>query len=399
MSFLFCYRKEVTCVRYFHYLSTHQEENVFYQAPKQVTKEAPKKLLEHALGAVLYMPATRPDIAAMITEHKYEDLSSIVFCLEDAIGDHEVKRAEHNVSRQLELIEQAIQHRKIKPDHLPFMFVRVRSPKQLLQLADTLKPALHLLTGFVFPKFSAENARDYVEALEGISGDMTVPLYGMPILETPDLLMKETRAAALSEMSMILHQHQDLILNVRIGATDLCGLYGIRRKSEQTIYDIRMIADFMSDIINYFGREFVISGPVWEYFQASQKPHLLSAHPPVELNEYVKGLVKETELDIANGIHGKTVIHPTHLKIVNSLYVVTKEDYMDALSIIHHGNGSIGVMKSHFSNKMNEIKPHMKWAEKILLKSEIYGVYHENRSFTDLLNEQQNPSNIGQYGG
>lgn len=386
-------------MRYFHYLSARQEEHVFYQVPKQVTKEAPKKWLEQALGALLYMPATRHDIAAMITEQKYEDLTSVVFCLEDAIGDHEVEQAEHNLNIQLERIEQAIQQNKIEPENLPLMFVRVRSPQQLQELASRLKRFLHLLTGFVFPKCSGVNARDYAETLENISRDRRAPIYGMPILETPDLLSKETRPEAFGELSAVLHQYQDLILNVRIGATDLCGLYGIRRKPGQTIYDIRLISDFMADVINYFGRTFVVSGPVWEYFQTAQKPHLLSAHQPSELNEHVKGLVKETELDIANGIHGKTVIHPSQLKAVNSLYVVSKEDYMDALSIIHHGNGSIGVMKSHFSNKMNEMKPHMKWAENIIIKSEIYGVYHENRSFSDLLNEQQNTSNIGQYGG
>ncbi|MFB8733061.1 HpcH/HpaI aldolase/citrate lyase family protein [Bacillus sp. SL00103] len=68
---------------------------------------------------------------------------------------------------------------------------------------------------------------------------------------------------------------------------------------------------------------------------------------------------------MANGIHGKTVIHPTHLKPVQSMYVVTKEEYMDALNILEHADGTVGVMKSTFSNKMNETKPHYRWAEHI----------------------------------
>ncbi|WP_343311347.1 HpcH/HpaI aldolase/citrate lyase family protein [Bacillus atrophaeus] len=386
-------------MRYFHYLSGLQQENVFYQKPKPVTKEAPKKLLEQALGAVLYMPATRHDIAAVITNQKYEDLSSVVFCLEDAVGDDEVKQAEHNLKHQLERIDQAVQQRKQLAEHFPFMFVRVRSPQQLKTLADMLPHSLHLLTGFVFPKCSIENANLYFEALQEVSQQYGTVLYGMPILETPDVLSKKTRMDVLSELHMIFQQNKDVILNVRIGATDLCGLYGIRRKPDQSIYDIRLIADFMADIINYFGADFTISGPVWEYFDPSLKAAPHPFHQASDFSEYMEGLVKETTLDIANGIHGKTVIHPTQLKVVNSLYVVSQEDYTDALHIAHHAKGTLGVLKSNFSNKMNEMKPHMKWAETILLKSDIYGVFHENRHFTDLLTEQPNAAHYGQYGG
>ena len=34
---------------------------------------------------------------------------------------------------------------------------------------------------------------------------------------------------------------------------------------------------------------------------------------------------------------------------------------------------------------MNEVKPHYGWARKTILKSNIYGVLHENKQFTDLL--------------
>ncbi|PNB54991.1 citrate lyase subunit beta, partial [Pseudomonas sp. GW456-E7] len=129
--------------------------------------------------------------------------------LEDAIGDHEVKQVEHNLNIQLELIEQAIQQNKIEPENLPIMFIRVRSPKQMQELAGRLKHLLHLLTGFVFPKCSEVNARDYAETLKNISRDRRAPIYGMPILETPDLLSKETRTEAFGELSAVLHQYQD----------------------------------------------------------------------------------------------------------------------------------------------------------------------------------------------
>ena len=162
----------------------------------------------------------------------------------------------------------------------------------------------------------------------------------------------------------------------------ICGLYGIRRDRETTIYEIRVIAELITDIINYFGRSFVISGAVWEHFgpaRKEQNPFIRAISKSGESSsselDHMQGLLKETKLDVVNGIHGKTVIHPTHLKPVQSMYVVTKEEYMDALSILEHADGTVGVMKSTFSNKMNETKPHYRWAENILMKSDIYGCF------------------------
>jgi citrate lyase beta subunit len=98
--------------------------------------------------------------------------------------------------------------------------------------------------------------------------------------------------------------------------------------------------------------------------------------------------MRETLMDIANGISGKTVIHPSHIKIVQSLNVVPYEEYVDASNIIKAATGKIGVMKSDFANKMNEIKPHLYWAEKIMLKSRLYGVLHEEFTNIDLIKKE-----------
>jgi citrate lyase beta subunit len=90
-------------------------------------------------------------------------------------------------------------------------------------------------------------------------------------------------------------------------------------------------------------------------------------------------------MDMANGLAGKTIIHPTHIKAVQALNVVTYEEYMDACSIVEAENGKNGVKKSDFSNKMNEIKPHLFWAKKTILKSQLYGVLHEGYTNIDLI--------------
>ena len=51
-------------------------------------------------------------------------------------------------------------------------------------------------------------------------------------------------------------------------------------------------------------------------------------------------------------------------------------------------HGEFGVRKSHFLNKMNEVKPHFYWAQRILLKSEIYGVLNEEYTNIDLIKQE-----------
>ena len=102
-------------------------------------------------------------------------------------------------------------------------------------------------------------------------------------------------------------------------------------------------------------------------------------------------------MDLTNGLIGKTVIHPSHVNVVQSLNVVTKEEYLDALTILDHANGEMGVLKSNSQNKMNEIKPHYKWAMKIMTKSTIYGVYHEKYNFFKMLTEAVPFSNTVGY--
>ncbi|OLP65704.1 hypothetical protein BACPU_13220 [Bacillus pumilus] len=395
-------------MRYFQFLSETRQHDIFLKRPAAIHSMTPRHVLAHALGATLYMPATRQDVADMLLSQKYEALCSVVFCLEDAIGDQEVEMAEQNLVTQLTNLMEKMTQSPEMAEHLPLLFIRVRSPKQLLKMTDLLGSSLRVLTGFVFPKCSVHNAKDYLDSLKRAAVQANTRLYGMPILETPDLIEKETRFSVLSELKQIMLKDQEHILNIRIGATDLCGLYGIRRDRETTIYEIRLIADLITDIMNYFGRSFVVSGAVWEYFEPArkeQRPFIRALPKGGESYspefDCLQGLLKETRLDVANGIHGKTVIHPTHLKPVQSMYVVTKEEYMDALSIMEHADGTVGVMKSDFSNKMNETKPHYRWAEHILIKSDIYGVFHENRSYIDILTESEAAyaEHLGTYGG
>jgi len=118
---------------------------------------------------------------------------------------------------------------------------------------------------------------------------------------------------------------------------------------------VRLVADVIADIVNVFGRAdgtgHVVTGAVWEHFPDSErmfKPQLRQT-PFVEHDERalrtklitadLDGLIRETVLDKANGLTGKTVIHPTHVAAVHALSVVTHEEHCDAIDILQTSSG------------------------------------------------------------
>lgn len=397
-------------MRYFNYLSREEEEELFFQAPRPFDNASERQVLAHAVGAALYCPATRHSLADEIRSRKIEGLTTMVIDLEDAIGDNQIEQAERSLLHQMERLASYLTDGTMSLDDLPLLFIRVRSPEQLKRLIAKLEDKIGFVCGFALPKFAPQEGAEYFEAIAAYNRakNAALPtLYGMPILETASILYKETRMETLYEIKRLLDAYSDCVLNVRIGATDFSSLFGLRRSPEMTIYDIAPIRDCIGDILNLFGRmdsPYVISGPVWEYFSGRDrvlKPQLRQT--PFEetfgrpgrrlrmdmLSRHMDGLIREVMMDKENGIVGKTVIHPTHVKPVQSLYAVTHEEYMDATSILSNNDGSLGVLKSEYANKMNEIKPHLNWARRILIRSSIYGVLHEHKQFISLLPEHE----------
>ncbi|WP_347723859.1 HpcH/HpaI aldolase/citrate lyase family protein [Lysinibacillus capsici] len=374
-------------------------EMIFYKKPQPFTKWETADILSYALGATLYMPASMPTIVSLIRSQKYKELTSLVIDLEDAVGDAELVNCEAKLIEDISELYALYQQKQLLLQELPLLFVRVRHVEQFQRLTTVLGKKQEILTGYVFPKFTAEQGARYFELLEQTILENDLILYGMPILESREVLYKESRMEALLDIKAVLHQYKTRVLNVRIGATDFCGIYGIRRRMDSTIYDISVIRDCIADIVNILGREedgFIISGPVWEYFnnQRVLKPALrvtpFSEKGALDtrkalLDDCLDGLMKEVLMDKQNGIVGKTIIHPSHIRVVHALYAISYEEYLDALSIIENNDGQKGVMKSHYANKMNEIKPHMRWAQRILKQAHVYGVYHESVDFASLL--------------
>src|SRR3954447_19186612 len=211
----------------------------------------------------------------------------------------------------------------------------------------------------------------------------------MPVLESPEVVHAEHRPGALLAIRDLLAGHRQHVLALRIGATDLSAVFGLRRRRELTVYDIRVVADAIADVVNVFGRAdgsgYPVTGPVWEYFPTAErlfKPQLRESpfteheERPLRaelLTRDLDGLIREVVLDRANGLTGKTVIHPSHVAAVHALSVVSHEEYCDALDVLGAAGGG-GATASSYRNKMNESKPHLTWAVRTADRARIFGV-------------------------
>ncbi|MFF5130210.1 HpcH/HpaI aldolase/citrate lyase family protein [Streptomyces syringium] len=395
-------------MRHFGHLAPVVRNGLFHQEPAEFGADSPARTLAVALGATLYSPATRPALARDILKQAERGVVSMVLCLEDSIGDDEVAGAEENLVRQFAELAAAgavgagAAAGAAGPEGgcVPLLFVRVREPRQITDLVRRLGPAGRLLSGFVLPKFTEERGVPFLEALTEAENACGRRLFAMPVLESPELLHLETRTETLAGIARTVEKYRDRVLALRLGVTDFCSAYGLRRAPDMTAYDVQLVASVIADVVNVLGRAdgsgFTVTGPVWEYFRVPErmfKPQLRRSPfaGPAEalrtalIRHDMDGLLREIQLDRANGLQGKTCIHPSHVAPVHALSVVSHEEFSDAQDILRPERDGGGVLRSAYTNKMNEVKPHRAWAERTLLRAEVFGVAREDVSFVELL--------------
>ena len=348
-------------MRYF----TKENELKFFKVPTTFDKYSPKNILQYAIGANMYVPGTITAIYEKLIENKFYNIGALTLCLEDSIEDNKVQEAQKNILNLLDSLYKFSLENKIYD--LPLIFIRVRNVEQFYEFSKEFnKEQLSVLCGFSFPKFNSDNGLSYLSIFDELVKQYQEVLYAMPIIEDNRVMYKEHRLNELIEIQKVLKIYEDYILNIRVGGTDFSSLFGLRRDVTTTIYDIKVVVDCITDIINVFMRQdnqYVLSGPVWEYYAWDEN------------SLEIRGLKKELLLDIQNGFYGKTIIHPSQIDIVNKAYVVKYTEYQDAVNIIESKGG---VFASYNGNSMNEVNPHRQWAKKILARSEVFGVINVN---------------------
>ena len=328
-----------------------------------INPDSKANIIKYSLGGLMYTPAHNDRVSAFLAEKRYSHLRSLALCLEDAIADGSEKEAVNQIKKTFSEIEKAVSEGIVSEDELPYIFIRVKTPEQIDEVYDQIRYSKHF-SGFILPKFDLENAEKYLTHISKINECADNNVYAMPILESHSVSDIRNRTNNLAEIKCITDTFYDCILNIRIGGNDFCSRFGVRRKISDTIYDIAVISSIISDIVNIFNEDYVISAPVWDYFSGTNP----------EDTGWKDGLRREMEKDILNGLTGKTAIHPSQLEIINSELAVTKEDFSDAVSILNWNDNLLAVSKSISGSRMNEKKVHGNWAEKIAIRAAVYGI-------------------------
>lgn len=316
-------------------------------------------LLYYSVGPLLYCPANHTGVADSLIQERFGTGYSLALCLEDTIHDDHVAEAEAQLIDTFHMLYDALS-KNPSDFYLPGIYIRIRTPEQIKTLTQRLGDCRCLLHGFILPKFHLESADSYIAAFLECKNCYTHPIYLLPILESPDLIHLQKRHTFLYQIKEKLAPFEQDILNIRVGGNDLCHLFGFRRHSDESIHHIPAISNIFSDIITVFSTDYIVSGPVWEYYNGVN---------------WKEGLTAELKEDILCGFVGKTVIHPNQIPVVQRAYQVSRTDYLDAQSILNWDASNPSFVSGSIGNeRMNEHKTHINWAKKILFLAEAYGI-------------------------
>ena len=334
--------------------------------PQEFNKESGKEILQYAVGGLLYMPATQQNISKKIISGEYDFVKSLVLDLEDALGDDMVGFGQRHIVKVINELDAAVKEGKMEFKNIPLIFIRIRTPQHIDDTVNMLGENIKYITGFNIPKFDKnccdKYIKHFIKARDYAKDVAKSTLYMMPIIENKTAMYRQLRMDNLLYINNALRAIHDNVLNIRVGGADFNAIFGIRRGTNHTIYDTGVIRSVLSDIINVFGKSYVVSGPVWEYFGSDKGED---------------GLRRELDADAINGFIGKTAIHPSQLPIIQEFYCVDYSDYMDALGILGMNVNTTGVQRSA-SGRMNEVKTHSKWAQKTIAMANVYGVRKAN---------------------
>ena len=300
----------------------------------------------YALGATLYMPATRDDILDVVFAEKIPELRSLVVCLEDAVALIDVETALVNLRNVLT----RIQDRGGRPANGPLLFVRPRDAAMAKILNDW--PLMAHVDGFVVPKLSLQSLASWEDAVTNPE------LALMPTLETPEVF----NPTAMVELGQALKVNLgERIIALRIGGNDLMGCLGLRRNPAMTLYGTPMgyVIPMLSGVMGSQG--FALTAPVFEQL----------ATPDI--------MEQELALDISNGMVGKTAIHPSQVNIIQNAFRVSLEDLNCARMILN----SVAPAVFKYNDAMCEPATHYKWATHIMERAKWHGVLPTPASIVD----------------
>lgn len=290
-----------------------------------------KKLDYIELGATLFVPASHKSLNAIVNECKYPELKSLVIDSEDGLNERDFEDAKLNIQHIL---------KNIKIGETPFVFLRPRNIEHLKELLRF--ESIEKVTGFVCPKFSLSNAKEYLYALKDTKH------YIMPSIEGKELF----NHSELLKLRDILLTNKHKIVLVRFGLEDMLRQLKMRRKCDESIFDFSATNYVLGNFIATFkSAGFGISGGVYPCFKDE------------------KGFIEDIKRDLKEGLFSKTIIHPNQIELAHNEYKVSQIELNEALEIC---NSTDVVFEQN--SKMAECSTMYAHSKDILTRAKIYGV-------------------------
>lgn len=286
------------------------------------------------LGATLYVPAVRPDLAEIVAGRRYPRLRSLVLCLEDSIRPEDVPAALANLAALLPRLAARADAPR------PALFVRPRNPAMLAHIVGF--SGMGAVRGFVIPKATADSLPAFLGSLAEDEHLL------MPTLETREVFDPAELKRLRDQLLAVQHR----ILAVRIGGNDLLHTIGARRSAVRTAYQGPLGGTIAALVAAFAPFGFSLSAPVFERFD---DPELLRA---------------EVEQDIEHGLLTKTAIHPAQVAVIEDAYRVGAAELAEARAILGGEGGGVFAL----AGAMCEPTTHRRWAEATVKRAGLYGV-------------------------
>lgn len=300
-----------------------------------------RSISPYALGATLYMPAIHPDIPDIILGRKHPDLSSVVLCLEDALGENDVDAGLANIKAVLQLIARGEPH----TERRTLVFIRPRHIAMARTMANW--PEIVHVDGFVAPKVRPGHIEQWVRVVDGTG------LFLMPTLETVEMF---DAMAVRDFRDELLENEPQRMLALRIGGNDLMNCLGVRRQRGMTVYEGPLVY-VISMLVSILGPAgFHMTAPVCEIIDDEQT------------------LLMEVKRDVAFGMIGKTAIHPAQVAIIQEAFKVDIRDYEVARTVLADEAAAVFSL----DGAMCEPATHRQWAERTIQRAAAYGLSHSN---------------------
>ena len=267
--------------------------------------------------ASLYVPATHKDLCDIAVGNRLSEVSSLIFCTEDAVSAAELPYALRCLMDVLPLFEQTSQQQR---------FIRVRNTEVMVYLLQNKH--INKIDGFVLPKITAKNIDDYAILVQR---GFTI----MPTLETAEVFV-ERDMLALRDI-LLQEPWCSAVSLMRIGGNDLLGLLGMRREAGHTLYE-SVLGTHIDRLVG-----FELSAPVFEFLNDTET------------------LSREIQQDLRHGLTGKTAIHPSQIALIESMYQISEQDVLMAKALMSSDKAVF-----QYQHRMQEYSTHHKWAQKIL---------------------------------